>query len=285
MKQSARRKDAFVKEIEQQLDSGDLVFPSSMQAAVKVRRALEDPSYSLSSVAKVINLEPVLSMKLLRMANSAFFSRAGGPVSDVQRALLRVGVEHARILAFAVIGDQLASAVEFAKVGPLAHQLWRHSVDVASLAYAVAVQLELPQPDTALLAGMVHDIGQFYLLSRVNEYPELLEGDSELAELILYWDKRVGQAVLRGLGGPEEIVDSLDDQNVLDPVWPPRRLSEITFLADSTTGTPNPFSTVPLEMQIRLRQVAFQGVAPEVVTKLIDAAIVHKTAALAMLNA
>lgn len=285
MNQCKERCTGFAETIERELASGEFVFPTSMQAAVKVRRALEAPDASLSSVAQVINLEPLLSVKLLRMANSAFFNRSGTPVTDVQRALMRVGVGNARTLAFAVIGDQLSTASEFAPVWRLAEQLWRHSLDVASMAYAISVQLDFQQPDTVLLAGMVHDIGQFYLLSRVHEYPELLEEENELAQLILYWDKQVGQAVLRALGTPEGIVDALDDQDLANGSWPPDTLSEIIFLANTAAGAPNPFNTVSLEMQIALRQAAFQGADRDMINKLLDEARVRRAAALAMLTA
>lgn len=279
------RRSAFSATIEQELKSGELVFPTSMQAAVKIKRALEAPDASLTSVAKVINLEPLLSVKLLRMANSVFFNNSGVDVTDVQRALMRVGVNNARTLAFAVIGDQLASAAEFAPVWRLADQLWRHSLDVASLAYSIAVQVDYPVPDTVLLAGMVHDIGQFYLLSRVHEFPELLQEESELAEFILDWNRRVSQAVLVALGTPEPIIDALDGQDECSGVWPPHKLSDILFLANSAAGTPNPFSTVSLEELIAQRQEAFEGVDHETVNHLLDEARIRRAAAMAMLTA
>jgi HD-like signal output (HDOD) protein len=285
MAETGDRRAAFSAAIEKELKSGELVFPTSMQATMKIRRALEDPNSSLSSVSKVISLEPLLSVKLLRMANSAFFNPAGADVTDVQRALMRVGVNNARTLALAVIGDQLATAQEFAPVWRLADQLWRHSLDVASLSYAIAIQLDSASPDTALLAGMVHDIGQFFLLSRAHEYPELLEEQSELAEFILYWDRRVGQAVLQSLGTPESITDALDAQEECSGSWPPRKLSDILFLANSAAGMPNPFSTVSLEEQIARRQAAFAGADQEMVNRLLDEARIRRAAAMAMLTA
>jgi HD-like signal output (HDOD) protein len=285
MSETSDRRAAFSAAIEKELKSGELVFPTSMQATVKIRRALESPDASLSSVSKVISLEPLLSVKLLRMANSAFYNSSGVEVTDVQRALMRVGVNSARTLAFAVIGDQLATTNDFAPVWRLADQLWRHSLDVASLAYAVAIQVEHPHPDTALLAGMVHDIGQFYLLSRVHDYPELLEEQSEMADFILYWDRRVGQAVLRALGTPDVIIDALDEQEECSGNWPPRKLSDILFLANSAAGTPNPFSTVSLEEQVVRRQEAFSGVENDTVNRLLDEARVRRASALAMLTA
>lgn len=283
MRETTDRRAAFSEAIEREMRTGEFVFPTSMQAAMMIRRALEESEAGLTAVAKVVSLEPVLSVKLLRMANSVFYNPSGIEVTDVQRALMRVGVNNARILALSVIGDQLATATEFAPVIRLAEQLWRHSLDVASLAFAICIQLENAQADTAMLAGMVHDIGQFYLLSRVHEFPELLHEQSELAEFILYWDKQVGQAVLRAMGTPDVIVDALDNQDTCSGAWPPHKLSDLIFLANSAAGTPNPFSILSLEEQVEQRRSAFQSVDHDTMNRLLDEARVKRAAALAML--
>lgn len=285
MSENQDRRAAFTETIKQELSSGEFVFPTSMQAAVKIRRALEEPNSSLASVARVIGLEPLLSVKLLRMANSVFFNPSGNEVTDVHRALMRVGINNARTLAFAVIGDQLATAEEFAPVWRLAEQLWRHTLDVASMSFAIANQIHHVAPDTALLAGMVYDIGQFYLLSRVRHFPELLEEQDELSEFILVWHQEVGQSVLRALGTPDIIVEALNDNEILEDGWPPQKLADVLYLANTAAGTPNPFSTVPLDMQITLRQNALHGIDPEVVNQLLDEARVQRAAAMAMLSA
>lgn len=285
MAETVDRRRAFSAAIEQELKSGELVFPTCMQATLKIRRALDDENAGLTAVSRAISLEPLLSVKLLRMANSSFYNPQGHEVADVQRALMRVGVKSARVLALAVIGDQIATARELAPVWRLADQLWRHSLDVASLSHAIAVQLDSFNPDTALLAGMVHAIGQFFLLARSHDYPELLEEQSELADFILYWDRRVGQAVLAALGTPEEIVDAIDTQDECSGQWPPRRLSDVLFLAVSAAGTPNPFSTVSLEEQIARRQQAFRDIEPDLINRMLDEARVRRAAAMAMLTA
>ncbi|MFT3734837.1 MAG: HDOD domain-containing protein [Rhodocyclaceae bacterium] len=279
------RRAQFSADLERELASGELVFPTSMQAAVKIRRALDEDDASIATVARTIGLEPVLSVKMLRMANSAFYNPDGHQVTDVHRALMRIGMSNARVMALAVIGDQMATATEFAPVWRLAEQLWRHTLDVAALSYAIALQLDDVSPDTALLAGMVHDIGQFYLLSRVHAYPELLEEQNEMSEFILHWQQRVGQQVLAAFGTPEVIVQALDQQDNPSGEWPPSRLSDVIYLANSAAGTPNPFSILSLEQQIVMRQEAFKNVDRAVVNRLLDEARVQRAQALAMLTA
>jgi HD-like signal output (HDOD) protein len=156
---------------------------------------------------------------------------------------------------------------------------------VASLSYAIALQLDEVSADTALLAGMVHDIGQFYLLSRVHAYPELLEEHNEMSEFILHWHGRVGQQVLASLGTPDIIVHALDEQHNPTGEWPPAKLSDVVYLANSAAGTPNPFSTHSLEEQIVMRQDAFNNVDRNVVNRLLDEARVQRAQALSMLTA
>lgn len=279
----SERSAAFSKRIEGELASGEFVFPTSMQAAVKVRRALDEPDASLVSVSRVVGLEPLLSVKLLRMANSVFFNPQGNQVTDVYRALMRVGLNNTRTLAYAIIGDQLSSTEEFAPVWQLAEQLWQHTVDVAALSYAIALQLDDIAPDTALLTGMVSDIGQFYLLSRVHEFPEILLEQGEIGDLILSQHRRVGQSVLNALGTPPLIVDAVSEADVGQRPWPPQSLGDILYLAGTAAEAQNPFSITPLAEQIVARHDVFASVDETIVNRLLDEARIQKAAAMAML--
>jgi HD-like signal output (HDOD) protein len=287
MSSPEERRAQFAADLDRELASGELSFPTSMQAALKIRRALEEEDASIATVARIVGLEPLVSVKLLRMANSAFYNRQGEEVTDVHRALMRIGLRNTRIIAMAVIGDQMATAAEFAPVSRLAEQLWRHTLDVASLAYAIALQLDddTVTPDTALLAGMVHDIGQFFLLGRVHAYPELLQEQDEMSEFILLWHHKVSQQVLSALGTPELIVHALDNQDAPSGNWPPSSLSDIVYLANSAAGTPNPFSILSLEELILRRQEAFKDVERDQLDRLLDEARVQRAAALSMLSA
>ena len=95
-------------------------------------------------------------------------------------------------------------------------------------------------PDEALFAGLVHDIGYFYLLSRTPRYPEL-EGHPEALDAILReWHPAIGQAVLHSFRLPEAIVEAVGEHEVAPPRTPPRTMAEVVRLAVLVAAAGNP---------------------------------------------
>ena len=68
----------------------------------------------------------------------------------------------------------------------------------------------------AMLAGLLHAIGKFYILSRVDAHPELLSDEEALASLIDEWHTGVGRAIVEHWGFSEQIADAVDEHEVLD---------------------------------------------------------------------
>ena len=237
----SERASRFMRDISEELASGSITFPTSMDASLRIRRMIDDPDIGLEVLAKAIVAEPLLSSKLVRLANSAAFRTGGPAVADVKTAALRVGVARIRTLAIAVAVDQMVQARQMAPVKLLARQLWEHSVNVAALAFVLTRKLTGLNPDTALYAGIVHDIGQFYLLSRVADYPELLDGSNDLSALMFDIHKSVGHAVLESLGTPDEIVKAVDDHDIYGSGFPPGSLGDVLFIANQMAEAPNPF--------------------------------------------
>ena len=58
----------------------------------------------------------------------------------------------------------------------------------------------------SVLAGLVHDLGAFYMLYRSAQYEELRLRPDTVKYLILQWHESIGVSLLDALGVPEEIV-------------------------------------------------------------------------------
>ena len=61
-------------------------------------------------------------------------------------------------------------------------------------------------PDQAFLAGLVHDLGAFYMLYRAAQYEELRMRPDTVKYLMLQWHEGIGVSLLNALGLPEEII-------------------------------------------------------------------------------
>ncbi len=115
----------------------------------------DDPNASTEDMVKLVRAEPVLSAKVLKMANSLLLNPYQREISNVSTAVSRIGSSALRCLAYAVAADQLARDQRSRQMQLVASGLWMHSIDVASWAYAFARPPWARRPHTALLAGLM----------------------------------------------------------------------------------------------------------------------------------
>jgi putative nucleotidyltransferase with HDIG domain len=229
---AGQRAFRFLQEIAGDLSGNGVTFPTFIDATLKVRKALADPNCDVGRLAQVVSGEPVLATKLVRLANSAALNPGGRQVADVRTAVMRVGFNAVRSTAAAVAVQQVRASKDLAPFAVEAERAWRHSLDVAAIAYVLARALTPLNPDEALFAGLVHDIGRFYLLSRASRYPELIEHRDELEAIVAEWHPSIGQAVLQGLGLPDALVAAVADHEAGDFRFPPRTLTDVVTLAN-----------------------------------------------------
>lgn len=216
---------------------GELAFPTSAQVAMRVRRALEDPDCHIDAAAKLVQAEPLLSARVVAIANSVAFNRSGREITDVRSAVVRLGFRTVRALATALVTRQLAGASK----GPaqdLAAQLWGHTAHVASLAHVIARRVTRLDPETALFTGIVHEVGGFYLLSRAKDFPGLLDG--ELTDWIEAGEIDVGRAVLKVLGIPEPVTHAIESYWDGYLAMPPVTMADTLLLAEELAPVPSP---------------------------------------------
>lgn len=237
---------------------GKLAFPTHAEVTLRVRRALEDPDLHVDAAARLIQAEPLLSARVVAVANSAAFNNTGRAFADVRTAVARVGFRTVRCLATAVLMRQLAGKAVAPAHRSLAARLWEHTAHVAALAQVLARRVTRRDPETALFAGIVHEVGGFYLLSHSAEYPDLLEANAE------GWhgegDAFVGRAVLHALSVPEQVTDAMEYYWQGYLAVPPRTLGDTLLLADQLVPVQSPFQLlkdrngedVPFELEMVL---------------------------------
>lgn len=233
---------AFLHSISQELENGELRFPTSMEVTMRVLEALDDPDMDLSSMSTMVSAEPLLAARTVALANSAWYNPGGRLVTDVPKSLVRIGFAKLRALSVAVAAEQLMHRDVLGPFQPMIRKLWAHCVDVAATGCVLARRCTRLDPDAAFFAGMVHDIGQFFLLARVWEYPEMLSDESPLSDLVQVWHAPIGRAVLSAMSMPRELVDAVDNPEIYGGEWPPKSIPDLIFIANLVAETRNPFS-------------------------------------------
>jgi len=161
----------------------------------------------------------------------------GMPVRTLHGAVSRLGLNLVRTTALAIAIGQLMRSKEMVQFTELAHALWDHSIKTAAAARVLATAHTRINPDEALLVGLVHDLGAFYMLYRAVQYPELSSRPETLKYLIVQWHESIGVSLLSSLGLPEDIVNASIDHDqprkLPDAV---RTLSDIVYIANILAG-------------------------------------------------
>jgi HD-like signal output (HDOD) protein len=233
----AAQRFQMLEDIAQEL-SGDVVFPTAFDIVARLRKALQDPNLPLPRLAEIVELEPLISGRLIGLANSVAFRRRGLEVRSVKVAVTRLGINLVRSTAMGIAMNQLLRAKDLLPFGSLAQQLWQHSLHSAAAAEVLAQRMT-PHiaPDEALLAGLVHDLGAFYMLYRASQYAELRTRPDTVRYLITEWHESIGHALLVALGMPHAIADAMRDHDRPRAVpRPPANLTDIVYVANLIAG-------------------------------------------------
>ncbi len=186
----------FLEKLSEELSSGELLFPTSLTVTMKIRRALNDPTASIDKVARIIGAEPVLTAQILRLANSVAYSAGGTATNDLKQAAVRLGFETTRNVAITVGMKQLVQTKSNTDSAQLINGLWNRSIRVAALSFVMAKKLTRLNPDAAMIGGLLHDIGKFYILNRANSFSEIFSDQQALWDVIDRWHLSIGAAIL-----------------------------------------------------------------------------------------
>ena len=196
----------FVRALATELSTGEVELPGFPEIVARVRHALADENVSVDKVARVIAGEPVLSARLLQMANSAALNPGGKPVSELRAAIMRVGLNIVRSSTIAFAVQQLKQAPMLQGLEKPLEALWQRSVHVASLCFVIARRLTRVSPDTALLAGLLHGIGRLYILTRASRHRSLFADVATYQAIERDWHLSIATALLEHWGIADEIV-------------------------------------------------------------------------------
>ena len=139
----------------------------------RLESALESPSATMSDFASLLSSDPDLCARLLRMANSAFYSFPS-KIETIDRAIVTVGMRQIRELVLVTSVIEMFDGVQLEGVNM--RSFWEHSVAVGVFSRAIAQHAGLGQSDRFYIPGLLHDIGRLVLFLKL---PGLI---SELAQ-------------------------------------------------------------------------------------------------------
>jgi putative nucleotidyltransferase with HDIG domain len=222
------------------INENRLQLPSMPLVALKCLDVLRDPNVTFADVARVIEQDPVIATRVLRVVNSAAYSRRDA-VKTLEQAVGQIGVKPMRILLVEVAACQVFTS-RSSGIRQKFKLIWEHCLAVGMLARDLAERLHSRvEPDTAYLGGLLHDIGKPIIGGL------LLEAERKLIEELdvpwmteTLWQKTVaeshrsvGAAVAAAWKLPLDVIDAVERCDAYDRDGGPHSCGNLVRFANT----------------------------------------------------
>lgn len=207
---------AFVQQLAAELSKGKVELPSFPDIALRVRKVLSDENVTQDMVVRVVGSEPALAARLMQIGNSAALNFSGKPITELRTAISRMGFNMVRSAAIAFAMSQLKKQDSLKGLEKPLDDLWRRSATVAAMSHAVARRFSKVNADTALLAGLLHGIGQLYILTRSAQHPGLFANQAAYSAIVRDWHSAIAKALLENWEMAEEVVEAVSNYEDLE---------------------------------------------------------------------
>ncbi len=182
---------------------GKLIIPTLPDVALKLREAVHK-EIGINKAVKIVNLDSVISSKLIQVVNSPLY-RTVNTINTCHGAITRLGLTTTRNLVTSISMKNLFKSND-RDLNLRIQNIWKKSIQVSSISSILATQSNSINPDEALLAGLVHNIGALPIIIFAESLnrEEYLEED--LDDTITALQGILGNIILKKWGFPEALV-------------------------------------------------------------------------------
>jgi len=156
----------IVKKIISKFESGVIGLPVLPTIVQKIRETIAAPNYSIDALAKLLELDAVISVRLIAVANSVVY-RGREKVQTVRQAVPRLGTKETDNIVMAIVNRNLYQTDEKELQG-LMENLWKHSLATAFCSRLIAEKLRLGEQESYFTMGLIHDLGKVPLLQGIS---------------------------------------------------------------------------------------------------------------------
>lgn len=132
----------------------------------EIETALDNRDSTLADVGSIIEKDPDLTARLLKLGNSSFF---GFPsrIETVSETISLIGIQQVQDLISVSVVVEIFDGVSEELVNM--ESFWKHSLSCGLAARHLALARRVPKPEKFFVAGLLHDIGRMVLYSRAPE--------------------------------------------------------------------------------------------------------------------
>ena len=191
-------------EFKQELNSGRFVLPSLPKVALRIRELIDQPDFNMADLAKLVNSDPAIAAKLIKSANSVMY-RGVNKCDDTSSAIARLGLITTKqmVTSFAVLALFKTNSRVFKQH---MERSWQRSMMASCYGYILAKHLPGFNQEEALLAGLIHNIGEVVLLTYAERFSDLTNNETQLDLLLQSLSGQLGEMVLTEWGFGREMI-------------------------------------------------------------------------------
>ena len=181
----------------------------------EVEAVLNNPQSNLLNVGEVIERDPDLTARLLRLGNSSFY---GFPsrLETVSEAISLIGIRQVQdlMIASSVVEVFAGVSAEFVDM----ESFWKHSLACGIGTRLLAIAKRVPKPDKFFVAGLLHDVGRLVLFSQAPQKTQRVFETYRSKRMLLrtaevqvlgFDHAEIGQALLRSWKYPNNLIQAV----------------------------------------------------------------------------
>jgi HD-like signal output (HDOD) protein len=149
--------------------------PSIPEVASEVMNMVNDPDVSFKKIAEVISQDQSMTTNILKLCNSAYFSK-GKEITSIDRAIVTLGLKEVKdiviVIATKPVLDKPVIGYDLSK-----GDLWLQGLVVATISKNIALMKKRKDvADVVFTGGLIHNVGKVVLALYVqNTFKEILE--------------------------------------------------------------------------------------------------------------
>lgn len=204
-----QKKDSLVvavQEIIERFKEGKLELPVLPKVVIEIQKAIRNPIATTDDIAKLIEQDAVMSLRLITIANSAVY-RGVDKVQTVRLAVPRLGIKQTQSVVSTIANKGLYKSAN-EQFMALMEKLWAHSLATAYAARSIGEKLKHGDFEKLYLMGLFHDIGKALLLRGMDIFfsKSPAVNMAELATAVQEVHAGFGSAILQHWGFTEDFV-------------------------------------------------------------------------------
>jgi len=217
--------------------------PTFSQSVIRILELTADIDSSAKDLVRQVAHDPILTAKVLKLVNSAYFGLSR-KVDSIQQSVVYVGINTIKSLAISVAA--MGSLPQTNKAGLDMGDFWLHSLVTAVTAKLLAQRVGVSRTEISgfFIAGLLHDMGQLIFSHEQPEaYRGVLEEAKETQRLLPDIEQEVFGLNHAALGAllaekwqlPASMVEAIRHHHNLEQLGPEQILNRVVFVANLTT--------------------------------------------------